>query len=590
MAPEHNAEGEHKRAQQLTAQLSKALTSAQEYQRVLQVSCGGTWAWDVVKGTVRLPDHWLSSLGLPTTMPEAVDETFWHNRIHPDDKPLFDEAVAALFNGSAGALNLQYRVRHHDGDYRLQRCCGVPLHDEQGQITRISGTHTDLTLTHWHDFDTALFNERYLTQHLSDRLPHWHAQRGQIGLLMVSFRTLDILLEYQELEVSNRIRRDIATRLRQAFGNDCAIALLPGDTFALIVSPIDEMRIASRLDEMFREPLVVATERHFLIPIAAFAVYGDTDKDTAAALISSARLALRTARKQQTPFPVRYQRAFFDAAEREAKIENALLQAIDQRRVKPHFQPIIDISTRRVKGVEALIRINHPLLDNPAEFIPVAEMSGLMRELGYQVIHHSLRLLQELLAWPNLPPDFYVSINFSPTQLTGVSEAHVFLNMLKDYGIPPQRIQAEITESAMFIDEATAFRMMALTRSHGVRMALDDFGTGYSSLSYLQRMPIDTLKLDKSFIDGLKGDRVRMTLLATIIKMCRTLGYSSVAEGIETEDVHDLLVAMGIQNAQGYLYAKPMARKVFVSWYREQLQQLAKGAPQNRVQSQPPNN
>src|SRR5690606_8644334 len=127
MTPEHNAEGTQQHTQQLAAQLRTALTSAQEYQRVLQESCGGVWAWDVINGTVRLPDHWLSSLGLPSTMPEAVDESFWHTRIHPDDKPLFDDAVAALFNGSATALNLQYRVRHHNGDYRLQRCCGVPL-------------------------------------------------------------------------------------------------------------------------------------------------------------------------------------------------------------------------------------------------------------------------------------------------------------------------------------------------------------------------------------------------------------------------------------------------------------------------------
>jgi EAL domain-containing protein (putative c-di-GMP-specific phosphodiesterase class I) len=241
--------------------------------------------------------------------------------------------------------------------------------------------------------------------------------------------------------------------------------------------------------------------------------------------------------------------------------EGELRRALDNGELQNVYQPIVSPTSGEIVGFEALVRWHHPErgVISPADFIPVAEQSGLIVPLGRGVLEQACA---EAVKW-NLSREgrepLRVAVNFSPKQLSHPHAVDTIVGALAAAGLPPERLCVEITESALVEDAAATLSTLSRLKALGVTLALDDFGTGYSSLTYVRRFPIDTLKIDRSFIDGIVGSSEDEAIVTAVLSMGRALGVHVVAEGVETEEQAARLRTLGCKLAQGYLFSRPVA-------------------------------
>jgi EAL domain-containing protein (putative c-di-GMP-specific phosphodiesterase class I) len=244
-------------------------------------------------------------------------------------------------------------------------------------------------------------------------------------------------------------------------------------------------------------------------------------------------------------------------------LENALRKAIERREFVLHFQPIVDLATGRTRCVEALLRWQHPDLGlvSPARFVPLAEETGLIVQIGTWALEEACRMGARLE-----DPELRVAVNLSPRQFHDRDLAAIVERTLRSAGLSPKRLELEVTESSMMQNADAAIRTLQQLRSLGVRISVDDFGTGYSSLSFLKRFPIDTMKVDQSFVRDVVDDDDDASIVRAIVAMGRSLRLKVVAEGIETASQLALLRSEGCHLGQGYHFSRPLEFEVLVEW------------------------
>ncbi len=243
-------------------------------------------------------------------------------------------------------------------------------------------------------------------------------------------------------------------------------------------------------------------------------------------------------------------------------------EAILGYQLRLHYQPIVNITTGQVAGFEALMRWNHPAkgMISPAAFIPIAEDSGLIVHASRWALREAVYMMNRLKLEHDLPDPWFISLNFTGLDLAAEDFADHVAETLQGTGVHPSRVKLEITERMLIDDPEGAINTLKRCREAGLTVALDDFGTGYSSLSYLHRFPIDTMKIDRSFVVEMMTSHASLTLVKTIIALAKGLGMSVVAEGVEKKEESDLLLQHGCEMVQGYYYARPMAEGDLVLW------------------------
>ena len=252
------------------------------------------------------------------------------------------------------------------------------------------------------------------------------------------------------------------------------------------------------------------------------------------------------------------------------RITHDFKEAIMGYQLRLHYQPIIDIQTGKVVGFEALMRWHHPVkgIISPALFIPIAEDSGLIVHASRWALGEAVFMMHRLAAEHGIADDFFMSLNFTGLDLAAEDFADNVAETLQTKDIAPSRIKLEITERMLIDDPEGAVKTLNRCKETGLTVALDDFGTGYSSLSYLHKFPIDTMKIDRSFVVNMLNDPASMTLVKAIIALAKGLGMNVVAEGVEVQGESDALKALGCDMIQGYLYARPMAENDLVLWLK----------------------
>jgi len=349
----------------------------------------------------------------------------------------------------------------------------------------------------------------------------------------------------------------------------------PGDTvshigaseFALLLEQTDDMQdaeaFAAHLRQRMAEPLLVDQERIDLSCCVGIHRPDTLLQADPEEILEDARAALAKARSvghdQQEVFVSGYR----DLLVGMRKMEADLRRGVEEDQFVPFFQPIVSLSTLEVAGFEALVRWNHPLqgLVSPAEFIPLAEESGLIHPIGLAVLTKSCRALLE---WGKEIPrarEVFLSVNLSLHQFRHADLADQLIAVLEELHFPPERLKLEITESAVMHNMDKALEILQRLRSTGIRLAMDDFGTGYSSLSYLSRMPLDTLKIDRAFVMRINQPGPGEAIVKTIAHLAQALSMDVVAEGVETPQQVEFLRAIGCEYGQGYLFAKPLPAK-----------------------------
>jgi diguanylate cyclase (GGDEF)-like protein/PAS domain S-box-containing protein len=413
-----------------------------------------------------------------------------------------------------------------------------------------------------HDPLTGLPNRTLLLE----RLGHWleRAGRGEstAGVLFVDVDHFKVVNDALGHELGDQLLCVVARRLRAALRPSDTVARVGGDEFVVLCEDIDSeheaLAVAKRLSDALEDPLKLAGRAHRVTASIGVATW--KSGATADELMRDADAAMYRAKERGRARFELFREGMRGWSESWLTIEAELREALDEGQLSNVYQPIVHPSDGGIVGFEALVRWHHPErgLVPPLEFIPLAEQTGLIVQLGHAVL---LEACQEAARWPNRSDGtaLRISVNLSPRQLVDPGLVDSVQAVLRVTGLAPDRLSLEITESAFADDPARALDVLQRLKELGLRLELDDFGTGYSSLTYVRMFPIDALKIDRSFVQGLCQSAEDAAIVAAVISMGRALGVNVVAEGVESEDQASVLSTLGCTLAQGFLFSRPVA-------------------------------
>jgi diguanylate cyclase (GGDEF)-like protein len=451
-----------------------------------------------------------------------------------------DDIVAVIFMLSIALMIFAWRrVRDLGGEITARRAA----EDAASKLAR-------------HDPLTGLPNRRFFNEKLDEALHNVIADGRRAAVLMLDLDGFKPINDVYGHMIGDKALIEFTERIAAA-AKGALVARVGGDEFSIIMPKInsldDPAGLARRISKAVAEPFQIAGTETALGVGIGIAVAPD-DGTSADELVRRADLALYRAKAEGRSFTRFFEPAMDAHVERRTAIERELRAAIAAQSIEVHYQPLIHLDGDRIIGFEALARWNSPLLGTvfPNVFIPVAEECGLIHRLGDQLLRAACR---EAMNWPD---DLTLAFNISPVQLRDATLGLRVLGILGETGLPPARLELEITESAIVGDALLAQRMIDELRAAGVRIALDDFGTGYATMSQLLAFRFDKIKIDRSFVNNLGTDGDSEVIVRAIIGLAKCLGLTTTAEGIETGVQLVDLKAGGCIEGQGYLFGKAM--------------------------------
>lgn len=505
-------------------------------------------------------------------------------QVHPDDRAKVRQVLDAAAAPGSGRYEIEFRtIGRTDGKERWIVARGRVIFDKTGKPIRRIGISLDITerkLTEKrlldasrHDSLTGLPNRALLFEYCEHLIAMADRAKSGGAVLFIDLDRFKPINDQHGHEVGDKVLREVARRLLACTRKEDFVSRLGGDEFIVVLPRIDATyapaSVAQHILARIGVPFHVERLQLNVSPSIGISLF-PAHSNKLETLIRYADLAMYSAKKTgRNSFRI-YTPGLDERASEGLRHETRLKQALMSDGMQLFYQPIIDIGSGRLVGVEALLRLedeNGKLL-SPTEFIPVAEATGLINELGEWVAANACRQYQR---WheAGLPP-FSVAINVSPIQLRQRTVAAKLMRAVEQSGIDPNCLQIDVTESAVMNNIPEVIATLNEIRSAGIRIALDDFGTGYSNLSYLGTLPLDMLKIDQTFIKRINSQPSR-SITDAIIALGRSLDLKVVGEGIESDQAMDYLRGHGCDQAQGFLFSPPLPPAEFESWYRDQL-------------------
>ncbi|WP_158238545.1 EAL domain-containing protein [Pollutimonas subterranea] len=344
------------------------------------------------------------------------------------------------------------------------------------------------------------------------------------------------------------------------------VARIAGDEFVIVLENITSksqtIAAAKQLGRYFEAPIIVGGQEIFLTPGIGISVYPD-DADTPDALLRTADFAMYQAKSGGSTYAF-YSPNLEKRTSARLEMRNLLRHAIEKDELTLHYQPKVSVRTGKIIGAEALLRWNSRELGSisPAQFIPLAEESGLIVPIGEWVLRTACL---QAMQWQRLGFPIVIAVNLSPRQFRQADLLEHIQLMLKETGLPPERLELEVTETAIMDNAASAIRLLNSIHEMGVQLSIDDFGTGYSSLAYLKQLPVSILKIDQSFVKGLTSEPDDAAIVTAVIAMAKSLHLAVTAEGVETAEQLDALAGLGCDNYQGYWFSRPQPADAFIA-------------------------
>jgi len=549
--------------------------SEQRFRNLVELSSDWYWELDASlrytafggRGTSAKVEQWLRGR-LAWDMPGAESDVAWAD-------------MRARLERREPFRDFEYAYTDQQGNRRHICASGEPLHDDEGRFVGYRGVSRDVTprkqaeeriqYLATHDGLTGLPNRVMFGELLSHVLASARRNQRKFAVLFIDLDRFKFINDSLGHEAGDALLREVARRLKESLRASDIVARLGGDEFVMLLQDQHNSEqaggIARKLLSAVIKPFELNGQECRVTASIGISVYPDDAADEAS-LMTHADLAMYHAKEEgKNNFQFYDGRLETLSLERLA-LETRLRRAIERNELSLHYQAKLDLASNRIAGVEALLRWNSDELGavSPAKFIPVAEETGLILAIGKWVLRNACA---QGVQWQRagLPP-VSVSVNLSPRQLNDPELVEAVRTVLDETGLRPDLLELEVTESSVMHNVERALEVLGALKGMGVRLAIDDFGTGYSSLAQLKRFPIDTLKVDRSFIRELPSDTEDKAIAEAIIAMGKTLNLTVVAEGVETREQQEFLRERACDQMQGFYFSRPVPAADFAELLR----------------------
>ena len=517
----------------------------------------GLWYWDLKADTFRFSSGWERLLGFEKGE-LSWDPNEWFSRVHPGYRAELQARITAHCQGESEQFRYEHRMRRKDGSYFWVSARATVTRDSSGEALGLAGSHSDITALitverqllddAFHDKLTGLPNRHFFMGRLDTAVEQKRQEGNGARLFAVMFLDLDRFKKINDTlghQVGDQVLTCVARRLQDCVGPSDMVARLGGDEFVILLDCVQDAQEALRVGERISDALASPFEidgSEVLSGASIGIALSRESFDATEDLVRFADLAMYQSKTQRKGRPELFHQRMKAQPTKSSSRQRELARALKQKEFLLHYQPYFDIQSGRILGVEALIRWKpENLLLSPSDFIPLAEETGLIHEIGEWVLRTACA---QSSAWQRagIPP-VQMAINVSAKQLQDTDFAQRVVTVLDETRLAPRWLNLELTESALMDTYEKAPGTLERLDSLGIGTSIDDFGTGYSSLNYLRRFNFQTLKMDRCFVSDISTNKKAAVIVKGLISLAHNLGISVIAEGVESHDQLRLLAA-----------------------------------------------
>jgi len=561
----------------LITQTEKDLQKTQEIiSMAMQVANDGVWDWHIDTNLVEFDERYYTMAGYEKDEFEySFDE--WSKRVHPDDIEASVEQFELYLDEQIESYDVEFRFLRKDNSYMWIRARGkIVARDEKGNALRFIGTHSDITLQKEHEsktiyqanYDslTKLPNRLLSLDRLEQQCIKAKREHNHVALLFIDLDNFKIYNDTMGHEAGDLILIESAKRFLSVIRDSDTVGRLGGDEFLVILGNIEDktnlQNTVKKILSCFNDPFTIMNKELTLGTSIGIAIYPN-DGTTTSELLKNADTAMYDAKAKGKNTYKYYTNQMNESAKRRFILEEQMRNALKQGEFHVYYQPKIDTKDLNIIGAEALLRWDNSVLGlvHPTEFIPVAEQTGLILDIGKFVLKEAMKKASE---WKkSFIEDFKIAVNLSPVQFRDADLLEYIQEYIHLYNFDTSSLELEITEGVLMSGFNQVENILSEINKLGIHLAMDDFGTGYSSLSYLRKYPFNIVKIDKSFIDGIANNSEDRALVAASIAMSKVLNLVVVAEGIENYEQFEVLQSLECDFIQGFLFDKALSAEEF---------------------------
>jgi len=561
---------ERKRAEETKAR-------EERYALAVQGARDGLWDWNLKTNEIFFSQRWKSMLGCDEGE-VGMSPDDWFKRIHAEEVERVRMEISAHLGGHTPHYESEYRMLHKDGTYRWILCRGVAVRDAEGNASRIAGSQTDVTerkltaeqLVRQALYDplTSLPNRALFVDILKRALARAKRDKNYtFGVLFLDLDRFKVINDSLGHLIGDQLLINISRRLESCLRPTDTVARFGGDEFTLLLDDIpnaeEAILLASRLQDQIVLPFNFSG--HEVYTSASIGItLNSPDYHLPEEMLRDADTAMYRAKASGKARSEIFNQHMRTAAVVLWETEADLRGALERGEFRVHYQPIVSLLSGKVTGVEALLRWQPPQreLIYPADFIHLAEETGLIKPIGYWLLRTACT---QNMIWRNAGHPLRMAVNVSTAQFQDDKLLELISTILAETGMPAQLLELEITESIAMSNIEFGMTTLKALSDMGAHISIDDFGTGYSSLAYLKRFPINNLKIDKSFLKDVSNNNDNGALTSAIITMAHSLKLNVIAEGVETEGQLAFLLAQGCDEMQGYFFNRPVSAEIFTA-------------------------
>lgn len=536
--------------------------SEKRYRLAMEGSNDGLWEYDLSNNTTFLSPKTLELIGLNPDN-TIIDLDIWKAHIHPEDIDKFNKKLKYC---RLNYYSSEYRIKSKSGEYRWILSKGKVMLDEKGEPVKIIGSHTDTTdrkktelkmySLAYYDQITNLPNRTLITEKIKEII----IKSNKFAVLVIGVNGLKTVNDSLGRDSGDDFLKIISDRLKAILQNN-VLGKFDGDHFVVLnnnYKDINELELVSRrILKEISKPNVIKNCEFYLSGSIGIAIKSE-ECIKYNEILRNAELAMHKAREKENNSYIFFDNSMNEEIHERIYLEKSLHDAVQNNEFVVYYQLQKDINNNRFTGAEALVRWMHPSkgLISPVQFIPLAEKTGLIISIGEYVLRESCKKAKEL--HNKGYKDFTISVNVSSIQLQSSNFVSLIQSILEESKLEPKYLTLEITESIIMKSLDSNIKVLEKLRKLGVTIALDDFGTGYSSFNYLLNLPIDILKIDKSFVDGITESSKHESIFSSIVYIAKNIELNVVAEGVETNEQLDILRKQKCDKVQGYIFSKPI--------------------------------